>query len=134
MGRKGEFMSTTSLFSTVPKDYLSFYDGKAPQYNRIADFLHFNKEDVSRATGFSKNSVRYDDDRMSPELKDRIREWAVLYNIVAGFFEGDSEKTYLWFTTLNPLLGNVAPRDMIRFGRYKKLLKFVMNALTENKG
>ncbi len=125
---------SASLFDTVPQDHLSFYEGKKPDYNRIAGFLHFNKEDVAKATGFSRNSVRFDDDRMSSELKERIKEWATLLNLVAGFFKGDEEKTYLWFTTINPLLGNVAPRDMIRFGRFKKLLKFVMNALAENKG
>jgi hypothetical protein len=38
----------------------------------------------------------------------------------------------LWFKVPNPLLGDVAPRDMIRFGRYKKLLKFIQSALEEN--
>lgn len=126
-------MSTLSIFDTVPQDYLSFYEGSKPQYNRIAQFLHFNKEDISKATGLSKNSIRYDEN-MTPELKERITEWAILFNLVAGFFKGDAQKTQQWFITLNPLLGNVAPRDMIRFGRYKKLLRFVMNALAENKG
>jgi len=121
------------LFDTVPQDLLSFYEDNKPQYNRIAQFLHFKKEDISRATGLSVNSVRYDD-KMPPELKERITEWAILFNLVAGFFNGDAEKTHQWFSTLNPLLGNVAPRDMIRFGRYKKLLKYVMNALAENRG
>lgn len=126
-------MSMLSIFDTVPQDYLSFYEDNKPQFNRIAQFLHFKKEDISRATGFSQNSVRYDD-KMPPELKERITEWAILFNLVAGFFKGDVEKTQLWFITINPLLGNVAPRDMIRFGRFKKLFKFVTNALAENKG
>lgn len=125
---------STSLFDTVPQDYLSFHEGKTTHYSRITDFLHLNKEDVAKATGFSKNSIRFDEERMSAELKERIKEWATLLNLVAGFFKGDGEKTYQWFVTLNPLLGNITPRDMIRFGRYKKLSKFVMNALAENKG
>ena len=125
----------STLFDTVPKeDYLAFYQGNKPQYNRITQFLKFKKEDISRATGFSQNSVRYEDDKMPAELKERIKEWAILYNLVAGFFNGDAEKTYQWFITANPLLGNVSPRDMIRFGRFKKLHKFVQNALAENKG
>ncbi len=123
-----------NVFDVIPnKDYLSFYEKTIPQYNRIAGFLDFKKEDVSRATGFSINSIRWEADRMPTELKKRIEEWATLYNLVAGHFDADRQKTYLWFVTLNPLLGNVTPRDMIRFGRYKKLYLFVLTALAENK-
>jgi len=120
------------IFATVPKDYLSFYKGDRPQYNRIVKFLELKTEDVSRATGVPLSSVRYDE-KMPAELQERIQEWATLFNLVAGHFQGDAGKTALWFTTLNPLLGNVKPRDMIRFGRYKKLFKFVVNALAENR-
>lgn len=120
---------TADIFSTVPKeDYLSFKD----EPNRIVDFLEFKKEDIAKATGVPLNSVRYDE-KMPSELRERFREWATLFNLVAEHFKGDGKKTTLWFTTLNPLLGNVTPRDMIRFGRYKKLFKFVVNAMAENK-
>ena len=120
---------SSEIFSTVPKeDYLSFQD----KPNRIAEFLEFKKEDIAKATGVSLSSVRYDE-KMPSELRDRIREWATLLNLVAEHFHGDGKKTALWFTTLNPLLGNVTPRDMIRFGRYRKLFKFVVNAIAENK-
>ncbi len=121
------------IFATVPeKDFLSLYKEKRPQYNRIAEFLDFKKEDVARATGVAQSSVRYDE-KMPLELKERIQEWAVLFNLVAGHFQGNALKTAQWFSTLNPLLGNVSPKDMIRLGRYKKLLSFVMNALAENR-
>ena len=121
------------IFSTVPKrDYLSFYKENRPQYNRVVDFLEFKKEDISKATGVPLSSVRYDE-KIPAELHERIREWATLLNLVAEHFQGDVKKTALWFTILNPLLGNVTPRDMIRFGRYKKLFKFVINALAENR-
>jgi hypothetical protein len=29
-------------------------------------------------------------------------------------------------------LGNITPRDMIRIGRFKKLHRFILNALSEN--
>ncbi len=120
---------SSEIFSTVPKkDYLSF--GGHP--NRIAEFLEFKKEDIAKATGVPLSSVRYDE-KMPAELRERFREWATLFNLVAEHFNGDVEKTALWFTTLNPLLGNVTPRDMIRFGRYKKLFKFVVNAMAENR-
>jgi hypothetical protein len=119
----------TEIFSNVPKqDYLSFKG----QPNRIAEFLDFKKDDIAKATGVPLSSIRYDE-KMPTELRDRLREWDTLLNLVAEHFKGDKEKTALWFTTLNPLLGNIAPRDMIRFGRYKKLFKFVLNAISENR-
>jgi hypothetical protein len=51
---------------------------------------------------------------------------------VVGFFEGDVAKTALWFRLPNPLLGDISPRDMIRYGRYAKLQEFVMDALADN--
>ncbi len=122
-----------SIFDTVPKkDFLSFFEENTPKYNRIIDFLDFKKEDISKATDVPLSSVRYDN-KIPRELHERIREWAILLNLVAGHFKGDSNKTALWFTVPNPLLGNVTPRDMIRFGRYKKLFRFILNALAENK-
>lgn len=124
---------TKDMFSTVSeKDYLSFFEDNKPNYNRIIDFLEFKKEDISKAAEVPLNSVRYDE-KIPKELHERIEEWANLLNLVAEHFKGDARKTALWFTTPNPLLGYVTPRDMIRFGRYKKLFKFIFNALVENK-
>jgi hypothetical protein len=85
---------------------------------------------VSAATGIPKNVIRFDD-KMRADLEERIREWAVAISLVAAFFK-NYDKTFLWFQTPNPLLGNVAPRVMIRIGRFKKLLKFIQIALNEN--
>lgn len=121
------------LFDSIPdQDYLKFKEGKQLQYNRIASFLDLKQEDVSHATGVPKNTIRYDA-RMPQQLKERMNEWATLLNLVAGYFNGDREKTILWFSTPNPLLGYISPRDMIKVGRYKKLLKFIYNALSEQK-
>ena len=128
-------MSTAipDIFATVPdKDYLSFYAQNQLQYNRVPNFLNFKKDDVSRATGVAQHSVRFDE-KMPQELKERIEEWATLLNLVAEHFKGDQNKTTQWFIMPNPLLGEVSPRDMIRLGRYKKLLNFVINALAENR-
>lgn len=123
---------THDIFSTVAKeDYLSFFEGDKPNCNRIVDFFKFKKEDISQAAEVPLSSVRYDH-KIPKELYDRFREWAILVNLVAEHFKGDAAKTTLWFTALNPLLGNIAPRDMIRIGRYKKLFKFIYNALAEN--
>lgn len=121
------------IFSNIAaKDYLSVFRDKKPDYPVVLDFLKFKKADVAKAVEIPMNSVRWDD-KMSPELAERIAEWANLLNLVAGYFGGDPTRTALWFATENPMLGNVAPRDMIKVGRYNKLLKFVLNALSGNR-
>jgi hypothetical protein len=42
-------------------------------------------------------------------------------------------KTELWFRLPNPLLGNVSPRDMIRYGRYETMRDFIYTSLSENR-
>ena len=122
----------TNIFDTVAEDHFSFFKNQKTEYNRIKDFLGFKNEDISTATGVPLASIRFDE-RIPPEVQERMKEWANVLNLVAEHFKGDIKKTTLWFTTPNPLLGNVTPRDMIRFGRYKKLFKFIFNALAENK-
>ena len=125
---------TSSIFDTVPnRDHLHLFQDDKPKYNRIIDFLEFKKEDISKATDVPLNSVRYEENKIPAELRERMREWACLLNLVAEHFQGDAKKTALWFTVTNPLFGNISPRDMIRFGKYKKLFKFVVNALAENR-
>ena len=121
-----------AAFQTVPTDHLSLLQGTQPKPKPILKFMDFKKEDIAKATGVPQSSIRYDE-KMPAELAERLREWAVLINHVAGFFGGDADKTALWFMTPNPLLGNMPPRDLIRFGRSKKLLSFILNALAENK-
>jgi hypothetical protein len=126
-------MTAPALFDTIPKeDYLGFFKEPKPDYNRVVQFNHYKKEDVSRATGVGLSSIRYDD-KIPQELEDRLKEWAILFNLVAGFFNGDAKKTQLWFSVSNPMLGEISPRDMIRIGRYKKLQSFVLNSLAANK-
>ncbi len=121
-----------NIFSNIPnKDYLSLFNKNEAYPSKVVDFVGFKKMEVAQATGVPFNSIRYDE-KMPQILKDRLREFATLFNLVAQFFEGDAAKTALWFKTPNPILGNISPRDMIRFGRYQKLLKFILNALSEN--
>ncbi len=124
-------LSPETLFNTVPKkDYFSFSQNKKPNYKKVVDCLEFRTQDVALAAHVPSASVRYDE-KMPQELKERIEEWANLLQLVAQYFK-DEQKTLLWFRMPNPLLGNVSPRDMIRIGRYKKLLKFILTALSEN--
>jgi hypothetical protein len=61
-------------------------------------------------------------------VAERLRELANIANLVAEYFEGDVQKVGLWFELQNPMLGNISPRNMIRRGRYKRLLNFVLDA------
>ncbi len=54
---------------------------------------------------------------------------------VAEFFttvKGDCSKAKLWFRTPNPLLGELAPVDMLMLGMEKKLIHFIQEQLLEN--
>ena len=68
---------------------------------------------------------------MPSDLRERLVEWATAINLVGSYFN-DANKTMLWFQISNPQLGGMSPRDMIRVGRFKKLLKFIQTALDEN--
>lgn len=123
-----------ALFRTVPaKDYLHlFHSNGSPKGEKVVELLKYKKSDVSVAANVPVASVRYEPNKMPAELKERLTEWATALNLVAGFFHDDSQKTVLWFCMPNPLLGGMSPRDMIRVGRFKKLLNFIQSALEEN--
>ena len=126
-------MNGPALFNTVPrKDHLSLFKSGTgrPDYQKVVKLLDFKKRDVAKASQISIQSVRYDQ-KIPKELEERVREWAVALSLVAQYFKNE-HKTVLWFKTPNPLLGNIAPRDMIRVGRFKKLYQFILNALGEN--
>jgi len=125
-------MAMQSLFDTVPKeDRFHFFNGPDPNYDKIKEILGFSKDDISKASHVPVHSVRYDE-KMPQELRERMTEWAISLSLVASHFN-DLDKTILWFRVSNPLLGGISPRDMIKVGRFKKLIKFIQNALDENK-
>ncbi len=124
-------MASPGLFMTVPTDYLNFGVGQSFNPKAVTELLNLRKNEVSKIAHVSPASVRYDEG-MPMAVRDRLEEIASICNMVAGFFDGDAEKTALWFKTQNPMLGEVAPRDMVRLGRYDKLRKFVITALMEN--
>lgn len=121
----------STLLDTVPeKDYFHFFKKGIPDGNKVVDFFKYKKSDVATATNIPIDSIRYDQ-KIPMELQERLTEWAIAINLIACFFK-DEEKTILWFVTPNPLLGGMTPRDMIRVGRFKKLLNFIQAALSEN--
>lgn len=125
-------MANTNLFKSVPAtDHLGFWANQVLDARNVADFVGLDRQEVARVSGVSPKSVRWDH-KIPQEVLDRLTEIAVVCGLVAQFFEGDVVKTKLWFQTRNPLLGNLSPRDMIRYGRHEKLRRFVMDALAEN--
>ncbi len=124
--------SQSALFRTIPeKDFFQFFDHGDVNGQKVVDFLKYKKTDVAAATNVPVSSIRYEPQKMPIELKERLTEWATALNLVQGFFK-DQQKTLLWFSIPNPLLGSMSPRDMIRVGRFKKLLNFIQTALDEN--
>lgn len=123
----------SALYNTVPKsDPLNFWASHGGlDYSSVSKFLDFDKNELSKLGGVSRKTVRLDD-RIPKELKERLEQIASICNLVAEFFDGDAAKTALWFRTPNPMLGDMSPRDMIRYGRYKRLQKFVLEAREEN--
>ena len=119
-----------TLFQTVPKKNLLglFQSEGGVDVQRTKAFLEFTKEDIASATNVPGRSVRFDH-RMPSEVRDRMIEIATICELVAEHF-GSREKAALWFKISNPLLGNLSPRDMLRMGRFKKLYRFVVEALT----
>src|SRR5689334_8484861 len=122
----------TSLFDTVAtNDHLGFLADQTLNARGVAEFLGFDKKDVAKVAGVAPASVRYDQ-KIPKEVYERFLEIANICSLVAQFFDGDANKTALWFKTKNPLLGDISPRDMIRFGRYSKLQRFIQEAMEHN--
>lgn len=109
------------------RDLLGLYREGHPDYKRIAELIQLSKADLSKLTGVAKSSVRFDANIPVP-VAERLRELANIANLVAEYFDGDVQKVGLWFELQNPMLGNISPRNMIRGGRYKRLLNFVLDA------
>jgi uncharacterized protein (DUF2384 family) len=119
-----------ALFNTVaPQDGLKFWSNHGLDYQKLRNFTGFDAGDIARIAGVPKTSVRFDN-RMSVDIKEHLEAIANICNLVFQFFN-DDVKTKLWLQTPNPMLGYASPRDMIRAGRYKKLLKFVTDALED---
>lgn len=121
-----------NLFATVPaQDYLGFWANETLNAQRVASFLSLSKREVAHISDVSPASVRWDH-KIPQEVVQHLTEIAVICSLVAQFFQGDVQKTQLWFQTRNPMLGNIAPRDMVRYGRHERLRRVVMDALSEN--
>ncbi len=123
--------SAASLFNTIPKDQLGFWANQTLRSRKVADFLELDKADVARVSNVSVNSVRFDK-KIPNEVLKHLEQIAIICGLVAEFFRGDAVKTGLWFRTKNPMLGELSPRDMIRYGRMEKLMQVVQEARAAN--
>lgn len=54
-------------------------------------------------------------------------------DLLLKHFQGDEAMVILWLETKNPLLGGVAPLDMIKVGRGHKLVAFINNCVEGNR-
>jgi len=126
--------SEANIFDNIyKKDYLGFTDNNGFDYAEVAQFIDFDSHEISKIAGVSKKSVRFDH-KIPQEVKDRLTEIANICLLVAEQFRGDKLKTALWFKSPNPMLGNLSPRDMIRLGKYKKLMLFILDAIESTGG
>lgn len=118
-----------SLFENVYReDSLQFWADQGLNYEKVREVVGLTNQDLSRVANVAVSSVRFDE-RIPPELKTRMEQIANCCLLVAERFGGDTKKVAIWFGAANPMLGNVSPRDMIRYGRFAKLQRFVMEAL-----
>lgn len=120
--------STQRFAPHIADDVLKLWnDEGVADYKRIAELWQLSKSDLSKLGDVSPSSVRFDINIPQP-VAERLHELANIANLVAEFFKGDAHKVGLWFELANPMLGNISPRTMIRAGRYKRLLNFVLEA------
>jgi hypothetical protein len=128
MNTAAQALRIPSIIGHIAREDLLHLSPKGrPDYKRIADLVKLSKEDLGKIAGVSKSSVRFDDN-IPEAVALRLREIANIANLVAEFFGGNATKVGLWFELPNPVLGNLSPRTMLRVGRYKRLLNFVIDA------
>lgn len=124
--------TNAALFNTIPsKNYFHLRKENQADYAKVRELLNFKVDDIAKATKTPKQKIRFDQ-KMPEQLKTIMEEWATAIQLVADFFNGNLEKTVLWFKTPNYLLGNISPRDMIRLGKYHKLLFMIQSSLNQN--
>jgi predicted nucleotidyltransferase len=125
-------MSTDSiargLFDSVPADTLGFGLGLSFDPKRVQSFLGLSKEDISSLSGVAVASVRFD--KAIPEaVRDHLQELGLLINRVALVFGGSTDKTLVWFRTLNHSLKDRSPLQMIQQGHWPELRSLVLKAM-----
>ena len=119
------------LDTVARRDHLHLRKDSKTDYKKIIEIVELSKPDVSSMTDVKVGRIRYD--RQIPKVvRQRLEEIGNILNLVAGYFDGDRYLTALWFSTKNPGLGNISPRDMIRMNRHNNLRNFILAACEEH--
>jgi hypothetical protein len=120
------------IFNTVPeKHYYDFYIEDGVDIKKVFKTLDLANNDLAVCLDVKPKSLRFDS-RATGKIKALARRLANLLELVADNFEGNLTKVQMWFRVQNPMLGMIAPIDMIKAGRIDKLEKFIMDARMGN--
>jgi len=119
------------IMATVARtDPLHLRDNHGMNYRKVAGIVNLNRNDLSQMTAVKLDRVRFDQ-QIPKAVRIRLEEVANIISLVAEYFDGDAEKTALWFRTKNPTLGDTSPRDMLRMNRHNNLRNFILSAREE---
>jgi hypothetical protein len=113
------------------EDPLGFGVGNAFDSGKLLDFLRLRDCDILRVADVPiEQVVRPGGVAEVPRARECLEAIAATCNLVAEIYDGDAVKTRTWFMARNPLLGDVSPRDMICWGRFERLQRFLIGAVT----
>ncbi len=125
-------IEAVNILDTVAKrDHLKLRVDSKLNYKKIADMVELSKPDLSGMIDIKIARIRFDKQIPRP-LRKRLEEIGNILNLVGGYFDGDVYRTALWFSTKNPGLGNISPRNMIRMNRHNNLRNFILAAREEH--
>ena len=116
---------TPPIFNTVPKnDVFGLYEKDQIKYKAVADTMNFNRQEISKATRVATNSIKYEENKIPDQVKVFFiaMTW-LLYTTHEHLKDGN--KVIQWLDSPNPSCGGFSPKDMIRMGQYKKLVRMV---------
>lgn len=119
------------IMATVARtDPLQLSSEHGLDYRKVARIADLDRNDLSQMTAVKLDRVRFDG-QIPKDVRIRLEEIANIISLVAVYFDGDAEKTALWFRTKNPALGNTSPQDMLRMNRHNNLRNFILSAREE---
>ena len=120
------------IFNTVPRhDVFGFYNKGRIKYKEVADTLDFSRKEISKAARIAISSVRYEENKIPDKMKDFLGHMAWLLHVTHEHLK-DKNKVIQWINSPNPICGGFSPKDMIRMGQYKKLVRIVSSYIEGN--
>jgi len=103
-----------------------------PSIGSMRDDRYYGNEFIMEINRIRKEAKDFLEDALHTDNPVYTGNYQAAYDLVLNFFNGDEQKTILWFSTPNPLLGEVSPFKMIIEGRSNKLLRIITNLIDEN--